>query len=377
MGRGFCLALLAVVGAAGQVPGQQPSFDDLLKKMADGGDNPCMDGRVLTELENGLFDQADRAVEKGLNMAPVASGSSAAARAGGILSGLEGLSAAIDKTWPEEKRFHFQVVEVLPGIVVKMVYRNRATFSFFGIEKGTWQSIGTFDNGRYETGSGYSYDWFEIFPLHQGPADRVRFLAKFGSAGCGSGEGVSYYGYEWNPGNAGGLDEIIKREGAVSQFDSERDRLDAKKDPEHAFLPVGALSTIGSTITLPFCWFSSVDTWHNPSLCSAETYDLSGDRVVFVNTEYNRPDLVPIARVIEHAEVHDYPAVLAYCGSAEVARRIVRDAPVSVYGTELTIRSVSPVRKSVTVGDSPSLHFEVEQRGDRWLVVSFEIAEDQ
>jgi hypothetical protein len=71
-------------------------------------------------------------------------------------------------------------------------------------------------------------------------------------------------------------------------------------------------------ITIPYCWFSAIDTWDNPSMCAADIYDLSHDDVRFVSRAVNRPDLLPIAKALEYVSKHDYPAVLAYCASPEM-----------------------------------------------------------
>jgi hypothetical protein len=123
---------------------------------------------------------------------------------------------------------------------------------------------------------------------------------------------------------------------------------------------------------LPFCWFSGIDTWDNPSMCAVDTYDLSGDSVRFQSRAYNRPDLLPVAKAIEFAEKHDYPAVLAYCASASVARKIVRELATGYgFDTEVEIKELGPGRERVRPAYSDVPGFVVEKRGDRWVVVSF------
>ena len=144
-----------------------------------------------------------------------------------------------------------------------------------------------------------------------------------------------------------------------------------KPTPKEPFLPIGKLETKGPLITLPYCWFSAIDTWDNPSLCALDTYDLSGDAVKFKSRAYNRPDLVPIAKAIEYAEKHDYPAVLAYCANADVARRIVRGITPSYSVGDLRVTRKPDGSEHVET-DSPAVDgFDVQKRGDRWLVVGF------
>ena len=103
------------------------------------------------------------------------------------------------------------------------------------------------------------------------------------------------------------------------------------------------------------------------------SYGISGDRVRFVSTVYNRPDLLPIAKAMEHARAHDYPAVLAYCGSPTVARKFMQGIPSFDSAGGLHIRRSGPFMKTVKLGEQPTLQFDVEKRGDRWLVAAFRI----
>lgn len=349
-------ALLLALGASayGQQPSPPPTFEDVLKKIASAPANACEDrGPGLGDLESRLFEQADDAVAQNLNEQSSASAA---------LEVMEHLSSEINQSWPAEKRFHFQVLDVPPALLVKMTYRNRATFSFFAIPEldasnqpnRLWHTINA-DDYRLKPSGGY--DSLDLFPLGGGPAKRARFLARFGTAGCGSGKGVAYHAYEWNPQNTGDINRFIKLEGAVSHYD-----LNA----------IGTLQTQGSIIALPYCWFSSIDTLDNPTLCALNSYDISRDRVRFVSTAYNLPDLLPVAKAIEYAQARDYPAVLAYCGSADVARRMVTDVPPFLSaGGGLTVKPISASKKRVEIGDERTLQFDVEKRGDRWLVVSF------
>jgi len=309
-------------------------------------------------------------------------GGSPQVRAIEALTELEHLSAEINRSWPDEKRFHFKVVDLPPAVLVEMTFRNRATFSFFaashqdnyGKPTNRWKVVGALDDHRAKPIGGY--DWLDLFRLEQGPAKRARFLAKFGDAGCGSGVGVAYYAYEWNPENTGDLSEFIKLEGAVSQYDRTDNRQSGKGDLPDSFSPIGELRTRSRLIELPYCWFSAVDTWNNPSLCAADSYDLSGDRVRFIDTVFNRPDLVAVAKAIEHSQAHDYWAVLAYCGSADVARQMLRDVPSLVFGAGgLNVTRNGTAKETVEIVGQETFHFDVERREGRWLVIAFRVYE--
>jgi hypothetical protein len=129
--------------------------------------------------------------------------------------------------------------------------------------------------------------------------------------------------------------------------------------------PIGLFRTEGSLVTLPYCWYSAIDTWDNPSLCAVDTYDISGDAVRFRSRTYNRPDLLPIAKAIEYARERDYPAVLAYCTSGDVARRLVRDIPPRFFAGVLQVTRTANGKEHI---EMESYRFDVEKRADRWLV---------
>ncbi|MHB8502380.1 MAG: hypothetical protein ACYDCG_17405 [Candidatus Acidiferrales bacterium] len=385
----FVVGFLLAAGFWGLTQAQQPSdrtasFDELLTKMSSVPGNACNGrGDDFSRLEYYLFQQADKAVLQDLN--ETASGDSPNSAASGqkdqaikALTSLERSSAEINKEWQEENRFHFEVLDISPVLIVKMTFRNRATFTVFGIPQFSddqktntaWRAIYAADDGRFQPRSGY--DWVDLFPLRRGPSNGARFLAKFGDAGCGSGVAVSYYAYEWNPENFGNLAEFIKVEGAGSQEDPIDKTHPSKKDLSSSFPPIGKLQTTGSFITLPYCWFSQIDTWDNPSLCAVDSYDISQDHVHFIRRVTNRPDLLPVARAMEYGQAHDYPALLAYCASPEVARKILREVPPHVYaGPGLKISRISREKEKVEIGDDDVFDFEVERRGDRWLVIAF------
>lgn len=183
----------------------------------------------------------------------------------------------------------------------------------------------------------------------------MRFLARFDLSGCAGPTGVEYDLHEWNPEGSGYLEQIIKQAGSFGL------------DNEPGFERIGKFRTEGSLITLPFCSYSAIDTWDNPSLCAVDTYDLSGDNVHFRSRVYNRPDLLPIAKAVEYAEKRDYPAVRAYCASAYVAHRLIRENPPHAEAILQTKRTGKDGER-IEMGE---YFFDVEKRAGRWLVVAF------
>jgi len=272
------------------------------------------------------------------------------------------MSAEINAAWPEENRFHFQIVELPPALVVKMTLRTHGRFFVFGIPEEDsgkpnrlWHRVGS-DEGFIEHDVPQS--WLDLYPLHRGPSGNARFLARFNRGGCAGSTGVAYDAREWNPKGTGDLEQIIKQAGAFGLDD---------KVP--GFGQIGELRTKGSLITLPYCWFSAIDTWDNPSLCAVDTYDISGDIVRFRSRSYNRPDLLPIAKAIEYAQQRDYPAVLGYCASSEVAHRMVRDIPPFVFAEAvLKVTRTGQGKEHIEMG---GYRFDVEKRAGRWRVVAF------
>ncbi len=264
------------------------------------------------------------------------------------------MSSEINAGWPNENRFHFHVFDLQPVLVVKMHIRTHDRFFVFGINEEScqghklgWQKVGS-DEEPLET---LIFEKsLELYSLHRGPSGNVRFLAEFRDVGCaGNSYGIEYDAREWNP-KAGWLTQIIKQEGASG--------LDEK---------LGVLRTEGPLITLPYCWFSAIDTWDNPDLCAVDTYDLSGDNVRFRSRSYNRPDLVPIAKAIEYAEKRDYPAARAYCASDKVAHRLVREDPPHAEQFLQTKRTGKGTER-IEMGEC---FYDVEKRAGRWLVVAF------
>jgi len=364
------LALLGVKVSPAQAPDPASNFRQLLQKIAEFSPNPCGppygkedNWQSAANTERHLFSLAADMVTRGLNATPPGPGSPQE-RAAAALKKLEQMTAEINASWPDESRFHFQILDLPPALIVKMSIRTHQRFFVFGIadkDSGkpnrSWHRIGSSDDS-----SEFAVPTSEIdlYPLHRGPSGNARFLAKAIYGGCAGSIGVAYDAREWDPRSTGDTEQIIKQEGSFGLDDKVR-----------GFPQVGKLQTDGPLITLPYCWFSEIDTWDNPSLCAVDTYDVSGDDVKFRSRVFNRPDLVPIAKAIEFAEKRDYPAVLGYCASDAVARRMVREFPPSVYADDLRVTRTGDGKERVEFGYSPAYRFNVEKRGDRWLVTAF------
>jgi len=127
---------------------------------------------------------------------------------------------------------------------------------------------------------------------------------------------------------------------------------------------------------MPYCWFSPIDTWDNPSLCAADTFDVSSDLVRFRNRVVNRPDLYPVAQAIKYAEAHEYRAVRAYCRTDAIARALIRLADPAIYPDELKVTPLSSSKAKIEFGFGPEYHFEVVREHGGWVISRFRVIDD-
>jgi hypothetical protein len=280
-------------------------------------------------------------------------------RATEILTNLEQMSAEVNKNWPADNRFRAQVHDISPALVVKMGVRAVETFFVFGIPDREWQQVGQ-DHSLYDRELLF-YHRATIFRLTPGRSSHPRFLAKFDDSGCPGSLGVGYEANEWYP-ESGGYGTIFQQTGAWGL-----------EDKVPGFPQIGKLRTEGARVTLPFCWFSPIDTWDNPSLCAVDTYDISGRTARFVGRKYNRPDLLPVAKAMEYAQKRDFPAVLGYCVSSEVAHRLVRDLPPDQSAETVRVRRIGNGRERVELSFDHTVRFDVEKRAGRWLIAAFHL----
>jgi hypothetical protein len=324
--------------------------------------------------ESTLFGLADDIVTAELNATP-AGPKPPVERATEALKNLERMSAKINAAWPKENRFHFQVLDISPVIVIGVSFRARARFFAVGIHedpkwnpKRLWVNVGNDEESLDPTRIGCRFK-IDLYPLHRGPSGNARFLSKFIYDPCaGLIQSVSYDAYEWNPKNSGSLEQIVKQQGDFGQLES----AGYPPSPDDPFAQIAQLRTEGPLISLRYCWFSAIDQGDNPDMCAVDTYDLSGDEIRFRSREYNRPDLLPIAKAIEYAEKRDYQAVLGYCSSEDIARRMVRDIPYFVFfGGELYVTPKSEGKEHVEMGFPNLYRFDIEERNGRWLIVAF------
>jgi hypothetical protein len=347
-----------------------PSAQVVLRQMAGVASDDCSPPFTpaktdeVHQSEDLLFTAVDALVADRLNQPTPAPAAAAEARAKSALVEVERSSAENNNDWPSENRFHFQILDLHPAILVRMSYRDRARIVLFGsfnlgtdsaVDPGTkWREVSFPDPSTRASG-------IDLFPLHRSPSGRARFLAKVWRSGCAGSIGEDYYGYEWD-GEAGqSPSQMINIQGAEGLDDT-------------ASKHVGKLSTSGKIITLPYCFFSAVDTWDNPTLCAADSFDLSGDAARFIGRIYNAPDLVVVNNAIRHAQARDHAALRAYCTSDAVANRLIRDIPPYLHADVLERIKAGRVRERIVLEEG-TVHFNLVRSRRGWLLEGFRIAD--
>ncbi|HXS97566.1 MAG TPA: hypothetical protein VN736_23365 [Candidatus Limnocylindrales bacterium] len=355
------LAGFAALQAQAQQPETpQPDFPQLLTRIAAYSPDPCLeDLDAPVNLEANILSQAAELVTQRLNTESESSNPQTLATT--ALKTLELQSSVTNLAWPEEARFRFEVLEVPPILVVKLGIRTQETvFVLFR------QPPSRGKRSAWEYSSIYSQmdhafrTLADVVPLHRGPSGRARFLVTVNTFGCAGSFSIAYHAREFAPKRARNLLEIIDAGGARGLDD---------KVP--GFEQIGEPRTEGAIVELPYCWFSPIDTWDNPSLCAVDRYDLSRDDVQFVSRTYNRPDLVPVAKAIEYAEARDDRALMGYCASPGLAQQLVRDLPLHIFADEVRVTELASGRELVELGLETTYRFTVERRNGVWLLVSF------
>jgi hypothetical protein len=316
----------------------KPSFETLLQRAAMATADWCADaGDDSGRTDETILEAAAAGVVDALNeqsgiRSPQSDDGSATLR--GVLAKFNDAGSRINSNWPAESRFRADALTAPPLLLMKATFRNRWALYAFAVADGAtgeqgvrrrWQVVQAASDEPLAARLSLSLD---VFQINRGPAGRARFLTRRHVGGCAGSIGVVYRLLEWDPGEFGALSSLVEIDGAETQEEATKE-----KKLSASFPPVGALQVTGTTITLPYCWWSVLDTWDNPSLCAADSFDVSGDPVRFKGRVTNRPDLVPIALAIKHAQGHEYRAVLAYCRSAEIANRIVRDVPPFIFAS--------------------------------------------
>ena len=366
-------ASLAQSPAASQknVPNHMEEVRQLLVKLSPESSGPCEPPFQVdhdpTKVESALFDQTVGLVTERLNDSD-RNDSSPRDRVQSALGEIEKASVEINAAWPADSRFHFQLLELQPLLVMKLSIRAHATFFAFAASEekdGKWGARGS-DTDFQE--QGWPASPIDLYPLYRGPSGNARFLARIFYMGCAGSYGVVYDAREWDA-KSESLNQIVKQAGSIGLSAPEEG---TKPSPKFPFAPVGKFRAAGSRITLPYCSWSVLDDWDNPNLCAVDTYDLSGETVRFIGRSVNRPDLLPVAKVVEYAGQHDYEAVLAYSTSAAVARKIVSVMPPGLIAEDLRVKRINENTVRVELGFPSAYRFVVRRVNGQWRIAAFD-----
>ena len=150
-----------------------PTADDLLQRMASEASDDCVPDVApsvasraeLSDLQRQLFDVVTAQVADRLNAPSPVPSANAGPRATSALRDVEQWSAEHNKSWPDEDRFHFKVLDLPPAVLILMSYRSHASMVLFGsfnLNKGEtsepgkkWREVGFVDPSSLRTRSLY------------------------------------------------------------------------------------------------------------------------------------------------------------------------------------------------------------------------------
>ncbi len=265
-----------------------------------------------------------------------------------------------NNSWPAANRFHAEVTALHDLLVLKLGFRSDERWfaigygTAYGQTYSTWSLVG--EDQIPQTGRSS----VAIYPIHSSPGAEPRFLASEFWTGCAGSSAIGYQIEEWQP-RYQSLRSLLSQRGAQGM-----DPQSGAVTKDNPFPTVGRLKTGGRTIELPYCYFSPIDTWDNPSLCIADSYDVSGQELRFLSRKANRPDLLALANALTYATAHDRRALEAYCSTARLAARLLRATP----GMEASIevKPAGPNRERVETGSG---HFTLGRRHGRWMVTAW------
>ena len=351
------LVLLAVLVPVSRSNAEAP-LGDALRELATQPPDPCTATGSTggSHSETAVFTAVSALVVAALN----AHGGTALERVQGVLRQAMQQARVAQAAWPENARLQGEVVAAGPAVVVTMFTGARARWFAFGQMGGTWKAVGE-DEGLLDDSP---RRLMRVYGLRSGRPGVARFLAARTFFGCAGSSGISYEVLEWDSQQADGYtSEVLTQEGAFGMDQAADGKAPSAANP---FAPIGKLVTEGAVLKLPYCTFTGIDTWDNPSLCTLDRYDISGATIHFLSRTYNRPELVPVAKALGYAAEHDLPATRAYCASDALARQLVFEG---VPGPDANVEVVQHGRgKRVWFGDHASW-FDVEQRRGRWIII--------
>ena len=345
----------------------EEQFRDLAKKLSSLPSDDCNSLGVDDRDEDALFSAASEAVLQVLRARP----SEPVAAAAEALNKLAAVSNDADTSWPKDERFGFYILNVSPALVVEMKIRTQTTFAAFingpvigpgvpgaNAEDMAWHFEGLGDS---EWGSHAPFEQLQLYALPRGPDHFPRFLSVYHGTGCAGPGGTFDAAFEWTK-----KKDSWQRIKIIDQHGTD----DGGNEPSWL-----KFSLLGHILSIPYCWSSPhliFSAW--PSICSENTYDLSGDNVRLIRRQDSPLDWLVVSNVVDSAERHSVHEVDAYCVSPAIASKIVTLMPLS----DFLVGSSKPIstdKEVIEISDGSDVKFTLVRKQGRWLISAFEVSQ--
>jgi hypothetical protein len=351
----------ATAAISDRLSGEQLNqFKALVQRLAANPPSDCSgpihDSEEAVGFEDKIFEQISNTVLDSINRNPESPGKVAKR----TLSQFKEVSDGITKSREPEARLRYKVLEFKPLLVLKLAIWNQATFIVYA--PASQQNNPTTKWMVVQSGDGTGHSRFEslqLSPLWRGPSGNPRFLEVKHFSDCMAGMTLDYIanGYEWRPGELDAFRIIAKK----SSFSEEG--------------PKWKFDTSGKIITIPYCWSGHLLLNVDATICSVDTYDLSGDAVRYVRTENDPEDLAVVAKVIKYAQAHELRALSVYCTSSQVARLVLQTMPPGsiVFDVGFSRKRTGPDVELLDFQDGWEMKFTLKKLNGLWLVSDFEL----
>lgn len=289
------------------------------------------------------------------------------------LERLRRLSQKSEMAWDPATRFRYQVLNIAPALVVKFAVRTQETYATYihgpaldalpGASGKGWHAEAM---GEPEWKGHSSFEHLHVYALHRGPSGNPRFLSVMRVNSC-AGPAVTFYtAYEWHKISYPPPPPFLWTRNKVL----DRKSLDSDRQWPHWM----NFEVKGDKLKIPYCWDGGLHMSAWASICSLDTYDLSGNFIRLTGTRTDRPDRAVIARVIKLAQQHDLRAVGAYCATEAVANKVTSLMPTGfLYFVGINAKRLGPGKEELELSDDWVLKFTLVKSAGRWLIDGFSI----
>lgn len=264
-------------------------------------------------------------------------------------------------------------MSITPALVVKFGVRGQDTFATYIHGPALDALAGASGKGWHAEAMGdpeweghSPHEQLHIYALHRGPSGNPRLLSVKHVSGC-AGAGVTFYtAYEWYKISYPPPQPFLWKRNKIldrQSLDSDRQR------PQWLKFEVK-----GDELKIPYCWTGGLLMSAWASVCSSDTYDLSGNFIRWTGTQTDRSDWAVIARVIKLAQRRDLRAVRAYCATEAVASKVTGLMPPgALYFVGINARSLGPGKEELDLSDDWILKFVLVKSAGKWLITAFSV----